>query len=286
LVFARSLRDIVQLPKQKRLAVIAEGVDLLASSVATLETDAASLAESRRFQSAAVLRCFADEEAAKVLIMLDVARAGWGDSEQTKRLLGRFYQHLARGLYVRAYGGNPADVAEVRRFVDMYRPSLFLDGPMDVDWIFGNEINAAREERLYVDYVRYEDHNGWVGPADRAATHDEPFQNPPPPSVAAQLVIEMHKIGLLTIAGFKAIQAVWDGRTVDDDLHWSDVWPLNVEIVNQLGIPNTDENRLAAQFVVDRWIFPLCTLDLDLIDVKMADLRQERDRRLATEAGW
>lgn len=283
-MFARSLKDIVQLPKPKRLAVIAEGMSLLADSVATLEADAFELAAARRHQSAAVLRCFADEEAAKVLILLDVIRAGWNDQDQTNKLLSRFYQHLARGLYVRAYGGNPADLAEVRGFVDMYRPSHFLDGPTDVDWIFANEINSEREERLYVDYIRYEDGNRWTGPADRAEMHDEPYQFPQRASLAVRLVIAMRTIGLLTPVGCRVTQAVWTGQTVKDDLHWSKVRPLNIEVVNRLKAPDTEEIQEAAHIIVNHWIFPLFTLDLDLINVKVSDLVQERDRYLASDA--
>ncbi|MDQ3763777.1 MAG: hypothetical protein M3460_19825 [Actinomycetota bacterium] len=149
----RRFSTIVQVPERRRFRVLAEGTKLLAENVATLEADATTLDVSRRDRGAAVLRCFAEEEAAKVLILLDLARAGWQDHAAVRACLSSFYSHLARGLYVKAYDGSPADLAEVRGYVDHLRQEYYLDGPMDVDWIFGNEVLASREERLYVDYV-------------------------------------------------------------------------------------------------------------------------------------
>lgn len=290
---ARQLDKILHLPARQRFGVMAEGVALLAASVATLEADAAPLAAASRHQSAAVLRCFADEEAAKVLILLDVARAGWGhrSRQRVEQLLRRrFYQHLARGLYVQAYAGAPADLAEVRRYVNGLRAEFYLDGPMDVDWIFSNEVITGREERLYVDYIRDEDGKGsWTGPASRAAMIDEPFQHAPISSVTIRLVGAMHRIGLLTENGFQATQAVWDGIEVDDSIHWSALQPLNADVVQKLvdaGLRlDDDENVEAARFVCEHWIFPLYTLDLDQEKVAPADLQAARERRLAAEFG-
>ncbi|WP_433530967.1 AbiV family abortive infection protein [Micromonospora sp. CA-263727] len=290
-MYARQLDKILHLPERQRFAVMAEGMEQLASSVAALEADAGALADSRRHQSAAVLRCFADEEAAKVLILLDVARAGWKDRKRVEDLLRRrFYQHLARGLYVRAYDGNPADLAEVRRYVDSWRTEFYLDGPMDVDWIFSNEVLAGREERLYVDYVRDEDGNGyWTGPGSRAAMIDEPFKYPLPASVAIRLVAAMHRIGLLSIDGLRTTRAVWQGVAVDDSMHWSTLHPLNVAVIGRLAEEGLDldieENLEAVRFVCDRWIFPLYTLDLDMEKVTLAELQAARERRLAWESG-
>lgn len=285
-MFPRSLNAILQAPESQRFDLIGEGLEKLASSVLALEADAGSLAESRRFQSAAVLRCFADEEAAKILILLDVARVGWKQQAEVSKLMKWFYQHLARGLYVQAYHGNPADLAEVRRYVDGSRTNYYLDGPMDVDWIFRNEVLSGREERLYVDYIREEDGTcHWIGPAERAAMVDEPYTSPIPMSFAVRLVKAMHGIGLLTSRGLQAIHRVWDGVTVDDAMHWSDLRPLNIAVIDGLKAANTEDNRRDAAVVCERWIFPLHTLDLSEDKVTVADLQRIREQRLAWESG-
>ena len=51
----------------------------------------------------------------------DLARSGWKDPHVVNRCVHRFYDHLARGLYDKAYDGAPADLAEVRNYVDGLR---------------------------------------------------------------------------------------------------------------------------------------------------------------------
>lgn len=285
----RRLRTISQVPEARRFSVLGEGLELLADNVATLEHDAGTLGAARRHRGAAVLRCFAEEEAAKVMILVDLARAGWNDHDAVKACMTNFYSHLARGLYVRAYRGSPADLAEVREHVDYLRRQYYLDGPMEVDWIFGNEVLTDREERLYVDYVVDEYGDGrWTGPADRAAMFDEPFSSPAPPSTVVELTAAMRQIGLLTSEGLAATRAVWDGVVVDDPMHWADLRPLNIAVIEKLvsdGRPYTTEDHDALRCVVEHWIFPLTSLDLTLAKVDRSDLQRARDRQLAAEMG-
>lgn len=285
----RRLSTIVQLPERQRFSVLGEGLELLADNVATLESDARTLGESRHDRSAAVLRCSAEEEAAKVLILLDLARAGWKDHSAVKACLSRFYSHLARGLYIEAYGGSPADLAEVRRHLDFWRQEYYLDGPMDVDWIFGNEVLARREERLYVDYIEDEHRDRrWTGPLDRTQAFDTPFSHPAPPSTVVELVAAMHRIGLLAQQGLAATCDIWDGVAVDDTMHWSDLRPLNVAVLHELQPSGwaSEEDIEGVHYVLEHWLFPLTTLDLALAKVDIADLQQARERRLAHEMDW
>jgi AbiV family abortive infection protein len=286
----RRLRTIAEIPERRRFTVLSEGMELLADNVATLDLDASTLADSRRDRGAAVLRCFAEEEAAKILILLDLARVGWKDHAAAKACMQNFYSHLARGLYARAYGGSPADLGEVRQYVDQLRQQYYLDGPMDVDWIFGNEVLTNREERLYVDYV--EDEHGdrrWTGPADRAALLDEPYRFPAPPSTVVKLVAMMHRIGLLTEEGLGATRAVWDGVAVDDGMHWTDLQSINVAVIEKLMAGGrqyaTEEDHEAVRYVLQHWIFSLTSLDLTLAEVDISDLKRKRDRWLAYEMG-
>jgi AbiV family abortive infection protein len=281
----RSLRAISQIPVPQRFGVLAEGLELLAANAATFEHDARALGTAGRHQGAAALRGFADEEAAKVLIIADLARAGWDEHSAVRNCMSSFYSHMGRGLYVRAYGGAPADLKELRTYVDMFRQEYYLDGPMGVDWIFGNEVNSDREERLYVDYVVEEDGAGrWVGPAEKAALLDEPFKTPAPTSMIVELVESMRKVGLLTAKGLTAIRTVWDGIVVSDDMHWSELQPLNLAVLEELapdGFANTQEIRKALCMIRDHWCFHMTSLDLTLDRVDRDALRHERERQLA-----
>lgn len=286
---AKSLRAICQIPEHRRFAEIAEGLELLADNAARLDQDARTLGDDGRHQGAGILRGLADEEAAKVLILLDLARVGWNDSAAVAACMRNFYNHLARGLYVRAYFGRPADLAEVREHVDFLRQQYYLDGPMDVDFIFGNEVNAEREGWMYVDYVTDEHGEGhWVSPANRAEIYSE-FSSPAtPPSAIIEMVAAMRAIGLLTSDGLDAIRATWDGEAVDDSMRWVDLRPMNVEVINKLDASRGGYAELdlpALRTVVNGWIFPMAGLDLKLAKVDRAELQRVRDRQLAREMG-
>ncbi len=112
---ARSLTQLTTVPVTQRVALIAEGLDLIAEQVTTLHGDLRHLIEVGRRRSAAVVDGLAQEEAAKPLILLDVVRMGWRDQALVQRQLRRFYDHLARGIYARVVDVRPADLAEVRR---------------------------------------------------------------------------------------------------------------------------------------------------------------------------
>ena len=91
-------------------------------------------------------------------ILLDVVRCPRQPGEIFSRQLGYFNAHVAKGLYA-TYDNifAPADLPEIRRYMDSECKMLYLDGPNDVDWIFQNDILREREESIYVDYVDYND---------------------------------------------------------------------------------------------------------------------------------
>lgn len=290
-MLARRLSQIVQLPQRERFAVLAEGLRLLADNVAVLDTDFTQLAEQRRDRGAAVLQGFADEEAAKVMILLDIARCGWRDHATVKRCLWNFYQHLSRGLYVRAYDGNPADLSEVRDYIDALRQQYRLDGPLDVDWIFGNEVLTGREERLYVDWIEDEDgERRWTGPALASAIEDEPFDFPPPRSGIVEVVKALNRLGMLTEEGLESTRSAWDGITVEDTMRWEEVFELNADAFARLAQETNREYQVEEaeelRFAFEHWTFPLYNLDLTEAKVDLETLRQERSHRLAYEFGF
>jgi len=140
----RSLNRISNLPKARRLEVIAQGLDLLTEHVETLHDDLLHLVEENRRRAAAVVDALATEEAAKVIILLDLVRSGWADRDAVKRQIGRFYNHMARGLYARLTAGRPQDLNEIRGYADVLRRSRYLDGPNDVDWIWGADSTGRK----------------------------------------------------------------------------------------------------------------------------------------------
>jgi hypothetical protein len=200
---ARSLIQLTTIPAAKRMPLIAEGLGLIAEHVTTLHGDLLHLIEVGRRRSAAVVDGLAQEEAAKALILLDIVRTGWRDQVLVLQQLRRFYNHLARGIYARVVDGRPADLAEVRRYVDSLRRSHYLDGPNDVDWTFRNQIMAEREDDLYVDYVVAEDESFWTTPARR---DDYPARRP---SMIIELVVALDRLGCLSVKGLEVVASAW-----------------------------------------------------------------------------
>ncbi len=272
----RALKRLMQVPRRERLAQIAEGLGLLAEQVETLDGDLKVLSESERWRGLEMLSAQADEEAAKALILLDFVRMDQHDDAALTQQLGRFYNHLARCIYAEMTYMSPADFAEVRRIVDTMRPSHYLDGPNDVDWIFRNHLLAQREESLYVDYIHEEKDERWVTPAS-----NDVFMYPPPVAQVRRLVGSLHRLGAMSPAGLEIVAKHWANISLNDGTHWQEARKVNQAIVEELidrRIPSAGETSEDGGFVVEQWPFPMGDLDLRELPVDLSELEAERDR--------
>ncbi|MFD4620344.1 AbiV family abortive infection protein [Streptomyces sp. NPDC058475] len=277
----RDLVAVLNVPKAERLALIAEGLELLAEHVSTLRDDLIHLQEAGRSRGAAVIDGLASEEAAKMLILLDVVRMGWSDTVAVRGQLRNFYNHLARGIYARLIAGRPADLAEVRRYAESLRRELYLDGPNDVDWIFRNSVEADREESLYVDYVTSEGDSAWITPARLSDLKLSSW-----PSMVVDLALALHRLGCTSEKGLEIIAKEWDGFSLDDDTHWVNVEAINKRILNKLhaaGLFSDDLTQANMRLALEQWIFPLGGVDLSPIKVTKTELLAERERWVARQ---
>ncbi|MFJ1594107.1 hypothetical protein ACIOD0_28245 [Kitasatospora albolonga] len=277
----RDLVAVLNVPKAERLVLIAQGLELLAEHVGTLRDDLIHLQEAGRSRGAAVIDGLASEEAAKMLILWDVVRMGWSDADAVRGQLRNFYNHLARGIYARLIAGRPADLAEVRRYAESLRRSLYLDGPNDVDWIFRNSVEADREESLYVDYVTSEGDSVWITPARLSDLGLSPRT-----SMVIDLALALHRFGCTSKKGLEIITKEWDGVSLDDDTHWVKVEAINKSILNKLyaaGLCSDDLTQADVRLAVGHWIFPLGGVDLSPIKVTKTELLAERERWVASQ---
>ena len=161
---ARAIRDLTQLPDRGFFVEVAEGLTLILGDACRLQSGAASLAQAKQFHASRVLQLVAEEEASKALILLDAVRCPRHPGDRFANQLGRFNDHLAKGLYARACSLRPATLAQLQEYLNSYRQEFYLDGPNDVDWIFRNDVISRREEVLYVDYVATDDGRSWIDP--------------------------------------------------------------------------------------------------------------------------
>ena len=189
-----------------------------------------------------ILRLAAEEEAAKVLILLDAVRCPRVERQSDfNRQLQYFNDHLAKGIYAQYCWRRPHSFSAVREWVDRERKEYYLDGPNNVDWIFYNEILRQREETIYVDYVENDGAHFWHDPR----CTDE--------------------LGL---------------QTIDENLTVHALFDLNnncLESLHAVGLLETDDSGVITT-IANRWLFPLYPLDLRKDRVSKDELRNiQRD---------
>jgi hypothetical protein len=97
----RQARRMCQLSEEDRLSLIAEGLPIILNSAQGFWKASRQL--DRLPREAKVLESFAEEEAAKVLILMDAVRCPPRlVPSRLKTVIGWFYDHLARLIYAEA----------------------------------------------------------------------------------------------------------------------------------------------------------------------------------------
>lgn len=286
----RALSALSQASEADAFPILAEGLGLIGEHVEALARSMGALSNQEEARGHQVLDLFATEEAAKALIILDLARCRWNNSAARGRLLKGFYNHTIRLVCAQVHQGSPADFAEVAGYVDDLRASHYLDGPNDVDWIFRNHLEAAREDTLYVDRVAWGDGSSdtWVTPLDRVDRVSGP-------SEVVELVLALRRLGVLSLRGLQVCQEIWaqqDLVWVHDyqrplapkPTRWTVCRDQNFEVVKRMndeGLASPDASEEDLRLVLEQWTFPLGHLDLSVKRVSLEELRAVQARALA-----
>lgn len=270
----KAIRDLSQLSDPDFFGEVAAGLELVHQNATHLDDDARLLCEAKRAQGCAALSAVAAEEAAKYLILLDAVRCPREPAQVFSRQLGRFNDHLSKGLYAEYCKWRPGTFGEVEQRLADERVEFYLDGPNDVDWIFRNQIIDRRESAFYVDYAQSDDGHRWLySPKDYLI--DMGYH---PPSVVS-LVRDLHAVGFATSGAIAVIADVWRPVVMTSESHWRDLRKLNhrtLEMLNGKGLLAEAPDATYAA-VIDHWLFPLSSLDLGLISVSKDDLRKIQD---------
>ena len=274
------MANLASLRPAELLGALAEGLGLVVEHVAALEQIAGRQEGPGAARAVEVLRVVSDEEAGKFLILLDVARCADAEPALKADQLRKAGNHIAKGIYQRAVDIRPADFAELLRFAKGLRASHYLDGPNDVDWIFRNEIEAEREEKLYVDYVATDDGDSWYSPS----RYDD--VGPDYPSGAVELVLAMSRAGFCSVEVLMAMVEAWRDFRPQPETHWSECRDLNRATLERIPaeVVDADLSDQEISRIVNTWPFPMYDVDLRKIDVKLEELR-ERQRNWSPD-GW
>ncbi|GKS65366.1 hypothetical protein YTPLAS72_26700 [Nitrospira sp.] len=273
----RAIKELAKLGNPAFFKEIAVGLELIIANARRLYSSATSLAQSKHFHGAHVLEALSKEEAAKYLILLDAIRCPRSPSGQLVKQLDRFANHLAKGLYVEAAWMRPATLGELQRYLDAYRETLYLDGPNDVDWIFRNQIERRREETLYVDLVEYDDGTlSWVDPK---LYYESTLDDYTPREDGVLLIAGLlHDSGVSTSDALAVIAEVWRPMAMQSAMKRQEIQHLNHRTLDCLRSKGLLREPTASDYemIIDRWQFPLYTLDLRPIKVSVESLREKQ----------
>jgi AbiV family abortive infection protein len=265
----RAIRDLAQLSDPDFFAEVSAGIGYVLNNAVHMEQDARFLGEHERSNGYRILLVIAEEEAAKVLILLDAVRCPRVPANQFARQLGRFHDHLAKGIYAEACSWRPATFGELVGYIDRERREFYLDGPSDMDWIFRNRILQNREGAIYVDYVYTDEGHSWFTPPDS----DLMFVHTP---AVLRLVQALDASGCTTPEGLAVIAQVWRPINMTADYHWTNLRDLNYRTLKELEAQGLlrEQAQEVYSAIVNDWPFPIYSAELGLAQVDQDELRE------------
>ena len=272
-------RRLCQMAQDERLAFLGEGLPIILSSAQNLWRGSRKLGKEMP-READVLQGFAEEEAAKALILMDAVRCPrLLIASKMGAIVGWFYDHLARLIYAEACSWRPGDVEELREYVDSSRKTHYLEGYVG-EYIVPNWNLYERERRLYGDIEADESGElAWSNPLESAYTFDTEAFKPKSLILAEAMAV----LGIFTLTGLKATSEIWDQVEFAEQQGPADGRRLTRELVNRLiqeelpGEKATDEHvRTLFRF----WQLPMYNLDFKKIPVSLEELEEEREHQL------
>ena len=155
--------------------ILSSGLNAICTNVELLLEDANLLISERRFARGQFILATADEEMAKVYILLDMCRLNFDSHESTiRRLCKAFYSHAEKHAYNEVYRGRIRSLEEARSIfhigLQRWWPGDSESGEPDLphDTVFNRDFN------LYVDYIEF-DQDWWVPPRDNNRLLFEPL---------------------------------------------------------------------------------------------------------------
>ena len=240
------------------------------------------LYRDKEFRASKIIREFAEEEAAKVLVLIDLVRCP-RDWEQRTEVARRFYGHVAKRIYaMTCLYPSIASFRELRVLVESECRPYYLDGPNWVDWIFPNSISAERERTLYVDYVRdINDETGdcyWSTPS---APSFGPRRYESPDCVTLSRALS--DSGANSPDGLAAIANIWRDFKPEPETDRKELRDLIAHTLERLKICELGTgDESASSLIVSDWSFPLWLLTIREPRGTLQDLEELREERART----
>ena len=275
----RAIADLTNFSDDRLFKEVAEGVARITENATSLDESAARLHQGADFRASKIMQGFAEEEAAKVLILIDFIRCP-AIPERRKQTLKHCYGHVAKRIYATACTyPRIATFGELCNLVEQESRPVYLDGPNWVDWIFPNSISWERQQAMYVDYVRdmTEDSGEywWTTPYVPESGEVE-YET----SECIKLSWALSKVGASSPDGLAEIANIWREYEPEPETDRGDLRSLVTYTLMQLaerGLGTDDE--AISRFIVTSWPFPLWSVTIKEWRSKddLAELRRERE---------
>jgi len=278
----RAIKNLCQLRDEELFHVVSTGLDHVLEVVNRLVRSVRRLPGSGKFytksihsHAAHILGSIAEEEASKFFILMDFVRCPLSLKSERTRQLDYFYSHLAKGIYAEYYGWHLANFKEGERIINQMREQYYLDGPMDIDWIFYNRTLSQREDKFYVNYVKEDEGECyWQYP------RNEDYVIGYSTGAVIRTANAIHQVGLTSPEGLSVTAEIWRKFEITSELTIGKLEKHNkrtLETLEKRGfLKKTPDENLTN--VMQRWLFPLYSLDLSVKKVKKSKLREIQEQ--------
>lgn len=200
--------------------------------------------------------------------------------------LKAFYPHFAKGSYVESLEWCPSNFGDLRQYIDADRETFYLDGPLGVEYVYRNRVLAERESLIYVDYINGGDGNRrWISPP---VNEDGVQRLYSASSRIVELVCAISMGGFFSVRALEVIAQKWRAVELRDTM-WvnPELYHLNdetLQVLNAAGLLGELAEETSA-LLVERWSFPMYSIDFSLREVKPADVQRQREEALRQEMG-
>ena len=281
---SRAAKKLANLSDKHLFEEISEGISHIVENAVSLNMAAISLYEAEEFRASEILHSYAEEEAAKVLILIDLVRCPRNNQPERVETLECFYDHLAKIIYAKMCSYHINSFEEARQIIEIDRRPFYLDGPRDVDWIFPNSIKSARENLIYVDYVQD------ITEENSSYFWNYPFHSDLPrfgyfTPASVDVAQAICNVGASTPKGLAIIADIWRGfeptpETSNEDL--KNLKTSTLERLNEEGLYASYDSD--GQEIMANWSFPLWPLKIRLQQEEKKNLKKlHRDLRSERE---
>ena len=261
---------LAQLADDELFEEVSQGIEYLVAHISILNSGAEFLHSGDNLRGSKILWHVAQEESAKVLILLDAIRCPKNRSRELSETLKCFYDHLAKGVYAEICDLRFDGFLELKNYISDVRQPYYLDGPAGFDWVFRNRIEDLRERNMYVDFVRgiseidgVGESQFWSVPFD--VTESAGIALPYMRSNAVDLVLALNKCGIASAHALRIVAERWRGFDPDSEMLLTDLIDKNIQTcqsVLDIGTGEMDELRPVDVDRIKLWPYPLWSVKL------------------------